>query len=218
MADSQDNLRSPNFGEGLLSDGGPLSRWAENPIFLRLTQNKWFRKLPPWVWGAFALGVLFAITWVLNNRLTLVGASPAAPAGENTTQLAVDILIKLSLIVGLIYGGLWAFRRWRGAEIRKGVKKIDVLETIHLSPRRALHVIQAGDRQLLIGATDQNVTYLSEIESAPAQPVEETFPAFADVLTGKTHNSAIQTNGAAIQTNGGAIQTNGGAEFCFPWV
>jgi len=128
-------------------------------------------------------------------------AAPAEPVEKTTTQLAVDILIKLSLVVGLIYGGLWAFRRYRSADIRKGAKKIDVLETIHLSPRRALHLIQAGERLLLIGATDQHVSYLSEIEASAATTVEQVPPAFAELLADKTQPSVVNSNGGALQNN-----------------
>ncbi len=182
MTSLNDGQRSPKFGQGLLLDGERLSKLAENPIFQRVSKNKWFQKLPPWVWGGLVLVGLFAAIWALNSRMAPPPPTTSASVGSNTTELAVDILVKLSLIVGLIYGALWVVRRWRGANLRSGAKKIDVLETVHLSPRRAIHLVQAGDREVLIGATDQNITFLSEVNTSPSIGVEQPVPAFARVL------------------------------------
>jgi len=41
---------------------------------------------------------------------------------------------------------------------------MQVIETVRLSPKQALHLVTVGDRQLLIGATDQNVSLLTPVE------------------------------------------------------
>ena len=42
-------------------------------------------------------------------------------------------------------------------------KEIRVVETVHLGPRKAVHVLEIGNQRLLIGSTDQNVTNLADI-------------------------------------------------------
>ena len=210
MADLDNGQRSPKFGKGLLQDGGSLSKLADNPIFQRLTKNRWFQKLPPWAWGSLALGGLFAVVWIINSRVAPSPTSPATAVGGDTTALAVDILVKLSLIVGLIYGALWVFRRWRGGDLRSGAKKIDILETVHLSPRRAIHLVRAGNRVVLIGATDQNVTFLSDVEALESSPAEQPGPAFAEVLA--KENGAENLNGTALVEKGAAKNRNSTAE------
>jgi flagellar biosynthetic protein FliO len=203
MADLDNGQRSPKFGQGLLLGGERLSKLAENPIFQRVSKNKWFQKRPPWVWGGLVLVGLFAVIWFLNSRMAPPPPTTSASGGGNTTELAVDILVKLSLIVGLIYGALWVFRRWRGADLRSGAKKIDVLETVHLSPRRAIHLVRAGDREVLIGATDQNITFLSEIKASSSIAVEQPVPAFARVLADETGTENL--NGGDKIENSSAI-------------
>ena len=195
MTNHNNGQRSPKFGKGLLLDGERLSKLADSPIFRRLSKNRWVQKLPPWAWGGLALGGLFAVIWVVNSRVAPPPTSAAGAVGGDTTALAVDILVKLSLIVGLIYGALWVFRRWRGADLRSGAKKVDVLETVHLSPRRAIHLVRAGDQIILIGATDQNVTFLSDIENPASASAEQSSPVFAEVLA--KENEAENLNGTA---------------------
>ena len=42
-------------------------------------------------------------------------------------------------------------------------KEIRVVETVHLGPRKAVHVLEIGGRRLLIGSTNENVTKLADI-------------------------------------------------------
>jgi flagellar biosynthetic protein FliO len=42
-------------------------------------------------------------------------------------------------------------------------KQIRVIETVHLGPRKAVHVLEIGSRRLLIGSTNENVTKLADI-------------------------------------------------------
>ncbi|MFC1635128.1 flagellar biosynthetic protein FliO [Planctomycetota bacterium] len=42
-------------------------------------------------------------------------------------------------------------------------KEIRILETLHLGPRKAVHLIEIGNRRFLIGSTNENVTKLADI-------------------------------------------------------
>jgi len=44
-------------------------------------------------------------------------------------------------------------------------KEIRVVETVHLGPKKAVHVLEVGSRRLLIGSTSENVTKLADITS-----------------------------------------------------
>ena len=47
-------------------------------------------------------------------------------------------------------------------------KKIQIIETIHLGPRKAVHLLKIGNQQLLIGSTNESITKLAEIGDVPA--------------------------------------------------
>lgn len=42
-------------------------------------------------------------------------------------------------------------------------KRIRVSETVHLSPRKAIHLIKVGKQTLLIGSTNGNITKLADV-------------------------------------------------------
>ncbi|MHC4555820.1 MAG: flagellar biosynthetic protein FliO [Planctomycetota bacterium] len=44
-------------------------------------------------------------------------------------------------------------------------KEIRIVETVHLGPRKAVHLIEIGNQRFLIGSTNENVTKLADITS-----------------------------------------------------
>jgi len=44
-------------------------------------------------------------------------------------------------------------------------KEIRIVETVHLRPRVAVHLLEIGDRRFLIGSTNENITKLADITS-----------------------------------------------------
>lgn len=99
--------------------------------------------------------------------------SPATVGLEDT----VGFLVKFGLVLLLLYGSLRVLRgvtlRWRG--FAPSAAQIAVLETRYLSPRRALYLVRAGSRVLLLGGTDQQISFLADV----------TDEGFEDVGTGE---------------------------------
>jgi flagellar biosynthetic protein FliO len=77
----------------------------------------------------------------------------------------IGVFAKLGVVLLLILACSAIFRRWSqpGSKGRKN-RQMQVIETVRLSPKQALHLVTVGDRQLLIGATDQNVSLLTPVE------------------------------------------------------
>jgi len=42
-------------------------------------------------------------------------------------------------------------------------KEIRIVETVHLGPRKAVHLLEIGNRRLLIGSTNENITKLADL-------------------------------------------------------
>jgi flagellar biosynthetic protein FliO len=42
-------------------------------------------------------------------------------------------------------------------------RRIQIIETVHLTQRKSLHLVKVDDRQLLIGSTNENITKLAEL-------------------------------------------------------
>ncbi|MFQ5343373.1 MAG: flagellar biosynthetic protein FliO [Anaerolineae bacterium] len=82
-----------------------------------------------------------------------------------TVGEAVSFLAKFGLILILLYVSLRALRsfmlRQRGTTSSSA--QIEILETRYLSSNRALYLVGAGPKVLLLGGTDQQVTLLAEL-------------------------------------------------------
>ncbi len=83
-------------------------------------------------------------------------------------QVAVDMGVKLLLVIGLVYATLIGIRWLQKFKnpITGGGATIQLLETVGLAPGRSLHLIVVGEKTLLLGSTDQQISLLSELADA----------------------------------------------------
>lgn len=143
----------------------------------------WWRARPRWkpitlgLGAALMLGVL--VFWPAPQPAE--GLAGLAPEPVSDLGLAARLLLNLGLVIGLIYGSLSLLRRWQGGVLgARPMRRLAVLETTRLSPRQAVHLLKVGERMLLLGATDQAVTLLAELETqaeVEANPARPLTPA-----------------------------------------
>ena len=81
---------------------------------------------------------------------------------DQIPQIGFALLLTVGLVVVLGYGAKQLQRRntIHGQHLK-------ILETMHLSQKEKLALVQLGSRQLLIGVTASQITKLTEFESAP---------------------------------------------------
>ena len=169
----------------------PHFSWSQVWALLRPQLKKLARRPVVWLAGLGLLVILAIDAWL--KLRTPTAASPLL-AGEGSPPdllgnmgLVVSVTIDLALVIALIYGSLYLLRKWQGGWFSPTKKCITLLETTRLSPRQALHLVRVGERVLLVGATDQTVALLSEVdlppqaEAAPAK-ANPTPPVFAAAL------------------------------------
>ncbi len=84
---------------------------------------------------------------------------------ESTPFYFVGVFVKLIVVLLLIVASSVIFRRWMqpGSDGKK-IRQVQLLETVRLSPKQALHLVSIGDQQLLVGATDQGISLLTQLE------------------------------------------------------
>jgi len=84
------------------------------------------------------------------------------PGGAGFSVRAVlAVLFVLALLIVAIYVSkklLPKIANLPGKEIR-------IIETVHLGPRKAVHLLEIGNRRFLIGSTNENVTKLADLGS-----------------------------------------------------
>ena len=112
--------------------------------------------------------------------LAMNGSSkPASDPLGSTPFYFFGVFLKLVGVLLLIVLSSVIFRRWFQPGLNgKRPRQLRLLETVRLSPKQALHLIVIGDQQLLIGATDQNVSLITHVE-------QNMIPAETDSITAK---------------------------------
>jgi flagellar biosynthetic protein FliO len=79
--------------------------------------------------------------------------------GEFSVRAILAVLFVLALFIAAIYVSkklLPRITNLPGREIR-------IVETVHLGPRKAVHVLEVDNRRFLIGSTNENVSKLAEL-------------------------------------------------------
>ncbi len=78
------------------------------------------------------------------------------------------IICALVLVIGSIYGGLYLLKKMMGRKYA-GVKNngnLEVLETIHIAPKKTVTLLRVGEKSVLVGATEGSMSLLSELDNA----------------------------------------------------
>jgi flagellar biosynthetic protein FliO len=145
---------------------------------------------PRWAQTVSLVGVmgLMAAAWLLTGD----GTSTTARNDlfNDPVLLSASVFLKLAAVVILMVAAAWILRRVQGGAWKAVERQVKVIETTHLTPRRAIHLVQVGDRKLLIGATDQSIALLTEIDDQPAGTIASD-ATFSELLSVAAQPSAI---------------------------
>lgn len=138
--------------------------------------------------GAFLLAVVLfsAATFVYaaqpdagETAKPLVGKSDSLYGSETDTDLdAGGLFFRMILMVlmVIVLGVAAVYLSKKVLPKLSGLpgKRIQVIETVHLGQRKAMHLIKVGTQTLLIGSTNENITKLADVTG---QLAEDDLPA-----------------------------------------
>jgi flagellar biogenesis protein FliO len=107
----------------------------------------------------------------LNKALSQPSTTNFVPQKYLNTQntkpglmaTVIQGVLQLLIIAGFAYLVVFAFRYLRKTKAKSKNKVIKVLETQVLGSRQSLHLVEIGNQLLLIGSSDKNLCYLTEI-------------------------------------------------------
>ncbi len=138
------------------------------------------------VWRTLAAGAAAVIVLLMTGGKCPASATTttSAPAvfkpglpevtGYDTTGLLWQMLAATVVILVL---GILAFvvvKRLLPKIGRTAGKRISVLETVYLQPKKALHLIQVGSRKLLIASSPEGLVRLDDVTDAFGPDYAET--------------------------------------------
>ncbi len=96
-------------------------------------------------------------------------------------ELFLRMMLSVGLVIGLGAVALYLSKRALPRVAKAASKEIHVLETAHLGPRKALHLVEVGGRRLLIASTSDSVTMLAGVPEREAPclespPMDDAWP------------------------------------------
>lgn len=138
---------------------------------------------------------------------------PQVQPAPNGVLTIAGLLFKLAIVIGLIYLTVLGLRfvSKRGRVGLPGSGSINVLEKTALAQNRELYLIDVADKVLLLGATANSISVLSEITDAdaieelrtrpqPALPSAEPFLAYLKSVGEKVRPIAAEVAATATST------------------
>jgi flagellar biogenesis protein FliO len=129
---------------------------------------------------------------VVVLALGLLIGGPNRPRADNSdplaggTTLALSVFLRWIAVIGLMYIGFILFRRWWSNRGGAALRRLNIAERLHLSPRQALYLVKVGEREFLVSATDQNIHLLTELEpeldESPATDLKAAEKGFSSIF------------------------------------
>lgn len=85
---------------------------------------------------------------------------------------AIDLFLKLGIVVALAYASLAVLKRYTVGATRS-TSLLQVLDSTTLAPNRAVYVVRVGEKRLVLGVTQNQISTLAELEpEAPSASLE----------------------------------------------
>jgi flagellar biosynthetic protein FliO len=92
------------------------------------------------------------------NRLT------TAPDKLQTSELFLKMMVSVLLVISLGIAAIYVSKRLLPKITNSPGREIHVIETVHLGPRKSLHLLKIGNQRILIGSTNDTITKLADMD------------------------------------------------------
>jgi len=89
--------------------------------------------------------------------------------GFGSQELFFKMMLSILLVIALGTAAIYISRKLLPKITNLPGKQIHILETAHLGPRKAVHLVRIGDQKLLIGSTNESITTLANMTGALTQ-------------------------------------------------
>jgi len=88
---------------------------------------------------------------------------------SSSFALILSVILKFGLVILIIVALLNLLRYVKAGFTTTFNKHLQIIETLHLSPKQKIFLIQIDSRTLLISATEENISLLGEVELSDAE-------------------------------------------------
>ena len=126
-----------------------------------------------------------------NNSSVSQAVTPVS-----TRELFYKMMLSAGLVIGLGIAAVYVSKKLLPRISNMPNKKIRVLETAHISPRKGLHLVEVGARQLLIASTNEQITMLADVTESEFDFASQSAPANAYDFALATQDRSTDTPAA----------------------
>ncbi len=92
----------------------------------------------------------------------------------NGTEIFYKIMLSVVLVLILGAAAVFMIKKYFPNIAKLQGKEIHVIETVHLGPRKSVHLIEIGKRRFLIGSTNENISKLADLtDFSSSMPLQE---------------------------------------------
>lgn len=81
----------------------------------------------------------------------------------NTRELFFKMMLSILLVVVLGAAAVYVLKKFGARITNLPGKRIRIIETAHLGPRKTVHLLKVGNQHFLVGSTSESITKLAEI-------------------------------------------------------
>jgi flagellar biogenesis protein FliO len=86
-------------------------------------------------------------------------------APTTSFDITLDVVLKIVFVFGLIYLFFALLRWWQKKQPGHVQTRLRIIETVRPAPRQTFYLLKVGSQEFLVGATDQSMSLISEIDS-----------------------------------------------------
>ncbi|HSG99683.1 MAG TPA: flagellar biosynthetic protein FliO [candidate division Zixibacteria bacterium] len=137
-------------------------------------------------------------------RFKALGEETDSLLGKSVLPSAGKVIFVLGLVIAGIYGAVALLRRMMGRHAGSGGagEAIELIESLHLSPKKQISLVRVGHRGALLAVTEQGISSLLELDAAETEAALElarqkrTPVNFKDAL-GKARGAIVELGGYA---------------------
>ena len=130
--------------------------------------------------GVAVIGIVLIVASVWSAQATRPGTAAAegpqqvAMADFGMGGMALRVIGSVALLVGILYFGMHVMKSFSGKTNAGGLRSdaISVLQKRHIAPKKAIYIVQVGDRAMVIGVTDSQINHLADLTEEELQNIK----------------------------------------------
>lgn len=131
-----------------------------------------FAETALWKQGSAQSDIVGPAKALFDNSGSIVANDPNLPVEPvdslGTRELFFKMLLAVLLVVVLGVAIIYISKKFLPSITNLSGKKVRIVETVHLGPRKTVHLLRVGNQQLLIGSTSDSITMLADVTNASA--------------------------------------------------